>query len=175
MVSVDGPSSIVESAKEEGRGGESFSPLEKIESIESHLRGIHGGDAHGTDRADPADTDVDLSPPPPSPPLRLLHIVTSLSEFESGTRGTTRGKSRFRERLVPVLNETCWGLVRGGVDGNVLDVRVFDVSVQLVLGYDLSPPNLAYLRSVLPPNIVDIRVWNSAIPTAFDENAGEIR
>ena len=116
------------------------------------------------------DNGLKQSLPPLPPPIRILHVVTSLSEFDTGTRGTKKGNSRLLNRLLPVLNTTVWELSdNSGEDGNQ-----FIVDVYLVLGYTLSSENLSIIKRTLPPG-TKIDWWNDAVPLAFDENAGEVR
>jgi len=145
------------------------SPL-SIDSLNTFLRGGPDGKTHASKSTSSSSSLSTTATNNNKKHVQILHIVTSLSEFDSGTRGTKKGNSRLREKLIPVLNETVTTLLSPSSDN-----YQFDVSVQLVLGYTLSPENLSFLKNVLPSSVRDIFVWNDAIPKAYDENEGEVR
>lgn len=87
-------------------------------------------------------------------PLRVLFIVTTLAEYDKGTRGTTTGADRLKENLLPLL-----------VDGvsSMVD-RGWDVDVYLICGFEeLKESRRQLIRDALPPN-VGLEVWEDAIP-----------
>jgi hypothetical protein len=50
---------------------------------------------------------------------KILYIVTTLAEYNSGTRSTVRGSDRLQETLIPVLSEGVRSMLAAGyeVDG----------------------------------------------------------
>jgi hypothetical protein len=50
---------------------------------------------------------------------KILYIVTTLAEYNSGTRATVRGSDRLQETLIPVLSEGVRSMLADGyeVDG----------------------------------------------------------
>jgi hypothetical protein len=50
---------------------------------------------------------------------KILYIVTTLAEYNSGTRSTVRGSDRLQETLIPVLSEGVRSMLADGyeVDG----------------------------------------------------------
>ena len=77
-------------------------------------------------------------------PLRVLFIVTTLAEYDKGTRGTTTGADRLKENLLPLL-----------VDGvsSMVD-RGWDVDVYLICGFEeLKESRRQLIHDALPPNV----------------------
>jgi len=90
-------------------------------------------------------------------PLRALFVVTTLSEYEKGTRGTTRGADRLSDVVIPVLKDSVESMVRRG----------WDVDVFLVLGYEeLRPERRAIVEGALPEG-VGLEVWEDAMPLYY--------
>jgi hypothetical protein len=50
---------------------------------------------------------------------KILYIVTTLAEYNSGTRSTVRGSDRLQETLIPILSEGVRSMLADGyeVDG----------------------------------------------------------
>ena len=88
--------------------------------------------------------------------LKLLYIVTTIAEFDTGKRQTQKGADRFSETLIPV--------VRQGVES----MRSFGYSVDVVLisHYALSPQRHFQLRQALPPT-VGLQYWDDATPLGY--------
>ena len=59
---------------------------------------------------------------------RILHISTSLSEFESGSRGTARGESRLATKTLPVAAHCVLTMVESSLDVDVHFVIVLGVA-----------------------------------------------
>lgn len=91
------------------------------------------------------------------PLQRLLYIVTSMHEFDSGRRETTAGYDRFTHTLVPVIRESV---------ASMLSTTGIRVDVYLITYYRLTPARQAQLRSALPPT-VGLQVWDEAAPLAY--------
>jgi hypothetical protein len=87
---------------------------------------------------------------------RILYIVTSLAEYNSGTRATVANSDRLQETTIPVVTEGIRSMVKGG----------YDVDLFLVCHYTLRPEREALVRAALPPN-VGLEVWNEATPLGY--------
>jgi len=94
-----------------------------------------------------------------APSLRILHIVTAISEYNNGRRGTVRGEDRLQQVLIPILGES----VKSMTEQN------FHVDVYLILGFTLTDEREQLVRDNLPPN-VGLEVWNNAVPIGYDRN-----
>jgi hypothetical protein len=94
-----------------------------------------------------------------APPFRILVIVTTLSEYDKGTRGTTQGADRLKDLVLPIL-----------VDGvsSMVD-RGWEVDVYLICGFDkLLENRRQMIQDALPPN-VGLEVWEDAIPFYYEK------
>ena len=89
--------------------------------------------------------------------MKLLYIVTTLSEYNSGTRNTVKGSDRLQETLIPVLSEGVTSMVEAG----------FDVDVFLVCHFQLQPERQQLVKAALPES-VGLDVWNDATPLGYD-------
>ena len=89
-----------------------------------------------------------------STPFRVLFIVTTLAEYDKGTRGTTHGADRLKDNVLPLI-----------VDG-VSDMasRGWSVDVYLICGFEeLREERRRMIVDALPDN-VGFEHWDSAIP-----------
>jgi hypothetical protein len=89
--------------------------------------------------------------------MRILYIVTSSTEFNTGDKKTKKGQDRFLEILVPALVE--------GVESMVPEYKV---DVCLILGYTLSEDRQVTLQELLPKG-VGLQVWNQATPISYEQ------
>jgi hypothetical protein len=89
--------------------------------------------------------------------MRILYIVTSSNEFNTGDKKTKEGQDRFLEILVPALVE--------GVESMIPEYKV---DVYLILGYTLSEDRQGALQELLPKG-VGLQVWNEATPIGYDQ------
>ena len=90
-------------------------------------------------------------------PFRILFVVTTLSEHDKGTRGTTQGADRLQNVLIPVLQEATTSMVEKG----------WEVDVYLILGYGaLKSERRALIESILPPG-VGLEIWDDAQPLYY--------
>jgi hypothetical protein len=85
---------------------------------------------------------------------KILYIVTSLAEYNTGQRGTAKGSDRFKETLIPVVAETVHSILSLG----------YDVDVFLICHYPLVRSEL--IRKVLPEN-VGFNYWDDATPIGY--------
>jgi len=88
---------------------------------------------------------------------KLLYIVTTLAEYNSGTRATVRGSDRLQETLIPVVSEGVKSIVNAG----------YDVDLFLVCHFVLTKEREALVRQALPPG-VGLQVWSDATPLGYD-------
>lgn len=98
-------------------------------------------------------------PPSSSHPTRILYIVTSLSEYNTGRRQTKAGQDRLGDILLPVLVDSVESMVHPPYE--------YQVDVYLILAYRLRPDREAELRRRLPPS-VGLQVWDEACPLTYD-------
>ena len=92
---------------------------------------------------------------------RILYIVTSLDEFQSGHRATVAGSDRFAELVLPVLLDS--------VQSTLQQWRAVQVDVYLILAYRLTPERHAWIQSRWPPQ-VGLQIWDDAAPLAYDSS-----
>ena len=95
-------------------------------------------------------------------PTKVLYIVTSLAEFDSGHRATVRGRDRFQELMVPCIVDSIKSMVSHPYN--------FDVDLYLITAYTLKPERIQYLRDLLPHG-VGLEVWDDACPIGYDKRA----
>mmetsp|Transcript_9518 Transcript_9518/g.20577 ORF Transcript_9518/g.20577 Transcript_9518/m.20577 type:complete len:569 (+) Transcript_9518:107-1813(+) len=87
-------------------------------------------------------------------PLRVLFIVTTLAEYDKGTRGTTHGADRLKENVLPLIIDGVTSMISRG----------WHVDVYLICGFPtLEPSRESMLRSALPPG-VGLELWLDATP-----------
>jgi hypothetical protein len=93
-------------------------------------------------------------------PIRVLYVVTSSTEYNSGDKETRKGQDRFLDILVPVVLES--------VENIMADAsHRYTVDVYLILGYNLSSERQNAIQSKLP-NTVGLQIWNEAKPLNYD-------
>jgi hypothetical protein len=58
---------------------------------------------------------------------KILYIITTLAEYNSGTRATVRGSDRLQETLIPVVSEGVRTMLAAGyeVDGTCFQYFMF--------------------------------------------------
>lgn len=88
---------------------------------------------------------------------RILYILTTLAEYNTGTRNTVRGSDRLQETLIPVVSEGVHSMVRAG----------YVVDVFLVCHFTLLPERKELIRKALP-SAAGLDVWNDATPLGYD-------
>jgi hypothetical protein len=93
------------------------------------------------------------------PRARILYIVTTLSEYNTGTRKTIKGQDRLGEVLIPVLVD--------GVESMTSPPFNYAVDVFLICAYELKPEREQLIRDSLP-NGVGLQVWDDAAPLGYD-------
>ena len=87
-------------------------------------------------------------------PLRILYTITTLAEYDSGGRSTSKGSDRMQNVLIPVMKEGVESMLEFG----------YDVDVYIVSYYEMTRYHL--LRQALPSH-VNITVWDDAYPITY--------
>lgn len=90
--------------------------------------------------------------------IRILHVVTTLAEYQTGRRNTVRGADRLQEIIIPAM--------RRSVE-SMLSMENCDVDVYLICGFDLKPERLKLIEDSLPDG-VGLEVWRDATPIGYD-------
>lgn len=98
-------------------------------------------------------------------PLRVLYVITSLAEYNTGRRSTDKGSDRLQDTLIPVMRE------------GVLSMREMDyqVDVFLICHWSMKTERLQLVRRALPSE-VGLDYWDDATPLGYkleDENHPE--
>ncbi|KAL3903169.1 MAG: hypothetical protein SGILL_010547 [Bacillariaceae sp.] len=93
-------------------------------------------------------------------PIRLLYTITTLAEYDAGTRATEKGFDRLKNLLIPVVKEGVLSMLAKG----------FVVDVFVVCHYEMTRPEL--LRDALPPD-VHVRYWDNAAPISYKPDKRE--
>jgi hypothetical protein len=86
--------------------------------------------------------------------LKILYIVTTLTEYDSGRRSTTKGFDRLQETLIPVVLEGVESMLSLG----------FEVDVVLICHYNMTREQL--VRDSLPLS-VGLQIWDEATPLGY--------
>ena len=90
---------------------------------------------------------------------RLLYIVTTSSEYNTGIRAKLQGKDRLIGIVLPVIRESVESMVAKG----------YVVDVFLVVSYTLSKQRREIIERLLPNN-TGLEVWGDAAPYDYDLN-----
>jgi hypothetical protein len=100
-------------------------------------------------------------------PTKVLYIVTSLAEFDSGHRATIKGRDRFQELMVPCIVDSIKSMISHPYN--------YEVDLFLITAYTLRPERFQLLRDQLPHG-VGLEIWDDACPLGYDKraHAGEI-
>ena len=102
---------------------------------------------------------------PSNPLFRILHVVTALTEYDKGTRGTTRGADRLVSVLIPALNHFLQSVAR--------EEPSWHVDVVLILGFEkLEGHRRKLIEDILPPG-VGLQVWEDAVPFYYERGHNE--
>jgi len=86
--------------------------------------------------------------------LKVLLVVTSLVQYDKGTRGTQHGYDRLQHVVLPQLTDSVSSMVNKG----------WKVDVFFVLGYETLPNDRRQMIKDALPNGVGLEYWEDAIP-----------
>lgn len=92
-------------------------------------------------------------------PLRVLHIVTALAEYNNGRRNTISGEDRLQKVMIPILVDS--------VESMISEPYNYQVDVYLVLGWKLLPERRKLIEDALPEG-VGLQIWDDATPLGYD-------
>ncbi|KAL7534448.1 hypothetical protein ACHAXR_005885 [Thalassiosira sp. AJA248-18] len=87
-------------------------------------------------------------------PFRVLVIVTTLVEYDKGTRGTSHGADRLKDSVLPILVDGVTSMVDRG----------WDVDVYLICGFESLEESRRQMIQDALPHGVGLEVWTDAIP-----------
>ena len=90
--------------------------------------------------------------------FKVLVIVTTLAEYDKGTRGTTHGADRLKDNVLPILVDGVTSMIHQG----------WDVDVYLICGFETLQPNRRQMIQDALPNSVGLEVWEDAMPYYYD-------
>ena len=96
-----------------------------------------------------------------SPPLRILHIITALAEYNSGNRATVKGQDLLQDIMIPVLVNS--------VETMISSPYQYQVDVYLILGWKLVAEQRRLIEDALPEG-VGLEIWDDATPLGYDKN-----
>jgi hypothetical protein len=94
------------------------------------------------------------------PKTRILYVVTTLAEYNTGARATTKDQDRLGEVLIPTLVDS----VRTMVEPPFF----YHVDVVLICAYELKPEREELIRTALPGG-TGLQVWDSAAPLGYEK------
>ena len=105
-------------------------------------------------------------------PFRILHIITSLDEYENGERETEKGSNRLINLVIPTLRSTLESFTREENIRNEekdlfgLDTDNWVIDVYVILGYKCNERCHKLLKDVIVglPYAVGMEIWDDAIP-----------
>ena len=82
----------------------------------------------------------------------MLHIVTSLSEYQTGDRDTVKGSDRLQEVMIPILVDS--------VSTMILPPYNYQVDVYLILAWSLKPERRRVIEDALPES-AGLDIWDN--------------
>lgn len=110
-----------------------------------------------------------------TPKTRVLYIVTSLAEYNTGQRNTIKGQDRLAEVVLPVLLQSVQSM---------LSTENYQVDVYLILAYKLRPEREQFIRDqflqlstimeagTAAAASVGLQIWDDACPLGYDKRKG---
>lgn len=96
-------------------------------------------------------------------PLRILYTVTTLAEYDEGTRATTKGFDRLLHLLIPTVKEGVSSLHEAG----------YHVDVFIVSHYEMTRPHLMREALADVEFDVNVRYWDNAAPLSYPPDKRE--
>lgn len=93
------------------------------------------------------------------PKTRILYIVTTLAEYNTGARATTKDQDRLAEVLTPTLVDS--------VQTMTSEPFNYHVDVFLICAYELRPDREELIRANLPGG-VGLQIWDNSAPLGYE-------
>ena len=90
-------------------------------------------------------------------PVRILYTVTTLHEYDDGTRATETRGDRLQGTLIPAIRQGVESMLSFG----------YDVDVYVIAHYQMLPERFDLIRQALPES-VSLQVWDDATPLSYD-------
>jgi len=90
--------------------------------------------------------------------FKVLVIVTTLAEYDKGTRGTTHGADRLKDNVLPILVDGVTSMINQG----------WSVDVYLICGFETLQSNRRQMIQDALPSNVGLEVWEDAMPYYYD-------
>eukprot|EP00978_Attheya_sp_CCMP212_P012973 scaffold32351_cov60-Attheya_sp.AAC.11 len=94
-------------------------------------------------------------------PLRVLYVVTSLAEYDTGTRGTSHGADRLKDVVLPAILDAVTSMVKRG----------WRVDLFLILGYE-KLERKSLIQDALPSG-VGVEFWEDAMPLHYKKRVNQ--
>lgn len=91
-------------------------------------------------------------------PIRILYTVTTLAEYDKGTRATTRGFDRLKNLLIPVVKEGVQSMVAKG----------YHVDVYIISYYEMTRKSLVTSAMEEVSSDISVSFWDNAAPISYD-------
>lgn len=91
-------------------------------------------------------------------PIRILYTVTTLTEFDKGTRATIRGFDRLKNLLIPVVKQGVKSMISRG----------YHVDIYIVSHYEMNRTLLVKSAMAEISPDINVRFWDSAAPLSYD-------
>eukprot|EP00934_Nitzschia_sp_Nitz4_P007672 Nitzschia sp. Nitz4//scaffold399_size11037//4959//6446//NITZ4_009052-RA/size11037-processed-gene-0.1-mRNA-1//1//CDS//3329550325//7662//frame0 len=88
------------------------------------------------------------------PRQKILYVVTTLSEYDTGSRSTQKGNDRLQNTLIPVVVEGIESMLLAG----------FDVDLYIICHYPMTRRQM--LQDALP-STVGLEIWDVATPIGY--------
>ena len=92
-------------------------------------------------------------------PTRILYIITTLAEYNTGARNTKKHQDRLNEVMLPILVDNVESMVGAPFH--------YQVDIFLIAGYELKPEREKLIQDRLPDG-VGFQVWDDAAPVGYD-------
>jgi len=91
-------------------------------------------------------------------PIRILYTITTLSEYDKGTRATVRGFDRLKNLLIPVVKEGVKSMISRG----------YHVDVYIISYYEMTRKSLVLSAMAELSSDINVNFWDNAAPISYD-------
>lgn len=93
-------------------------------------------------------------------PIRILYTITTLSEYDKGTRATIRGFDRLKNLLIPVVKQGVKSMISQG----------YHVDIYIVSHYEMTRTSLVKSAMTEISPDINVRFWDRAAPISYNPN-----